>query len=599
MNFETVIPARISVASALALVLALPAYAQEEPTEFTFPDPDVFVEGDNNFLPGTLTVIENNNGDARLFVGVDQKDGTLFASPQESTNQLDPNLFIRGGGSDGSGFLTIGSDGATGVIEQFQSGIFIEGLNAFLQVGSGGNGNLEIGNVLDEDGSTIGNRSSLTLDARETATASFGAFDGVNSGFGSALIANGDLRIQGDNGAILSVGGPVANGDLVILEDGGVDLRGGAGEALIFIGDGRESDGSITVNGGNLSAGNDDNSSQIYIATPLGLSAAGTSPGDLGENDKPPSGALNIDNNGFVFANTVVVGGSSEAAGLPVGGSGSLTVTTGGTLRTNDLFIGGVGDTGQSDGTVTVRSGGRILMTDAPDQIEIGDNGTLDISGEGSGVVVGSSVKVGGTTGSGPSFVRVDDGGLLNILGGDLYLGDGAILSGNGGTIQADQVVLDGGTIAPGNSPGSLLIDAGVSILSGFLNIEIAGTEAGQFDFIEFTQELFGVENLILDFRIADGVDLSKTGLEFLKLSGGGDVMLSDATLHVNGQAPASGLSLFSSNGSFGFGGVDPFTTDEGPDVSGVPLPAGLPLLLAGLGGFAVLRRTRNFQASN
>jgi hypothetical protein len=93
------------------------------------------------------------------------------------------------------------------------------------------------------------------------------------------------------------------------------------------------------------------------------------------------------------------------------------------------------------------------------------------------------SVKGEGGTG----FLTVGSGGRVEAR--TVIVNDGGLLSGDGGTVAAD-VRLDGGTIAPGASPGTMTIDGNLEVLDGLLSFEVGGTAAGLFDQLFVTGDL-------------------------------------------------------------------------------------------------------------
>ena len=78
-------------------------------------------------------------------------------------------------------------------------------------------------------------------------------------------------------------------------------------------------------------------------------------------------------------------------------------------------------------------------------------------------------------------------GGLLSTHA--LSKGSGGSFNFTGGTLQADVVNFDlvnnGGTIAPGLSPGLTVVNGDLTLNGGSLEIEIGGTQSGQYDRLE------------------------------------------------------------------------------------------------------------------
>lgn len=90
--------------------------------------------------------------------------------------------------------------------------------------------------------------------------------------------------------------------------------------------------------------------------------------------------------------------------------------------------------------------------------------------------------------------------GDVNLSGGKLRVGTmnkgaGGNFNFSGGTLAADLVLFDlvnnGGTIAPGDSPGMTQVDGNLTINSGILEIELGGLTAGsEFDHLEVTGDV-------------------------------------------------------------------------------------------------------------
>lgn len=164
-------------------------------------------------------------------------------------------------------------------------------------------------------------------------------------------------------------------------------------------------------------------------------------------------------------------------------------------------------------GTVVVDAVGQHAGT-----VKIGsnplDNATLNISG---GWLKVEDTAYGASTGE--VIIGADPGATaaLNLSGGELYVGTlskgtGDTFSFTGGELHADEVNFDlvnnGGTLAPGSSPGHTLVNGGYDQLSGS-TLEIEITDLATFDSVDVTgsADLAGLINVILDpsFTLAAG----------------------------------------------------------------------------------------------
>jgi hypothetical protein len=196
------------------------------------------------------------------------------------------------------------------------------------------------------------------------------------------------------------------------------------------------------------------------------------------------------------------------------------------------------------------------------------------------------TVEVSDVDGEGTGFLTVSSGGT--VVADTVRVNGGGVLSGNGGTIQAD-VILNGGIIAPGASPGILNIDGNLSVLSGLLSFEVAGTGIGMFDQLNISQSLFstGSGPFAIEIRFMD-LFVPQDGDVFSLLNVGGSAPdfgnPDEVTFSFFGLGAGQELAIDFSNGGF-----SARVLGDGNRVGAtpIPLPASLPLLL---GAFALLR---------
>jgi hypothetical protein len=577
--------------------------------------------------------------DVNLTVGAGQNvEGTLWivplCSPAESTDcppgseidfDADPQAFHNSntgvtvlandeaGGTLGDARVVVGDAGALGDVNMYQGGFTISGVNASLLLGrDGGFGNVFVGTAVGDGGSLVeggGTGSAVTLQAANEAWLMVGARSGagLDAGLGRLAVGPGLASVEGAT-ALMTVGtqhsgGPGTSSVQVLGFGATLDITGGTGSetvpgARLVIGEEPGASGLVAVVGGNLRVNDSANGSQIFVAAPRGL----TESSNL-EHPGGGSGTLAVTGGGFALANSVYVGTTANDLGLGEGGAGEVTVSGAGvnqytdaggsevieervsSLVTDELYIGAAEDLGggSSSGTVRVLDGGRITESGDSGSLYVGSGGVLRIAGVGSTVKF-SEAFVGG--GAGVADVRVDAGAILDVAG-TLLLGQGGVLGGSGGALKVGTLVIDGGTLAPGNSPGTLTVDGDLEVLSGSILLEIEGFAAGQFDVLNVTGRILGT-SLVIDLLVADGLDLADTGLEMLNI---GDIsVLPTLSLLVNGTA-VPGINLFNDGaGGFAFGGQSPYTAP-------VPLPSAWPLMLAGFGTLALVRRRGSARA--
>ena len=190
----------------------------------------------------------------------------------------------------------------------------------------------------------------------------------------------------------------------------------------------------------------------------------------------------------------------------------------------------------------------------------------------------GSYVQYGGKT-------VVNSGASINQnsfdLNGGTLSGGGTVTVNNGhGTLN----VYSGGTIGPGD-PQTLTINGNLNVAGGALDLQIAGTGAGQYDVLNVTgRASFTGGTIVLDF--IDGyAPVAGDSVLQLFAAAGGITGLSNASVEVEGLASGfqyqlqgagtDSLSLLAMNDAF---------------PAPVPLPQSVWLLLSGLFGVGFLR---------
>ena len=275
----------------------------------------------------------------------------------------------------------------------------------------------------------------------------------------AAVVAGGTLRVKGTAGIV------AANSGILTVDSGGIIGNTSIGVSTVVNMNGTA--GTITQGGGTLdlrgtgstfsmSAG----TATVYSGGLLGNSTlTGGSllnSGTVGETTIATGSTFDVKTGGTsskatVNGGTLIVGGSvaqtiinSGTATVNLGGNSGITTVNGSTL---DVY----GNTGVSTvntgGRLNVKSGGSLLGTST-----VG-GGTLLVEGTAGTVVFNSgtaTVNSGGTIGS-----TTINGSLLSVNGnaGDVLVNTGGTLGGSG-SVQG--LTLNGGTVAPGNSPGLL-----------------------------------------------------------------------------------------------------------------------------------------------
>lgn len=268
------------------------------------------------------------------------------------------------------------------------------------------------------------------------------------------------------------------------------------------------------------------------------------------------------DQGGFIF-----VGGFQNTAELLVSGEGSLVRAEQefhvGLTRFNEIE----GDLANYDGRVRVENNGRV---------EVLRDIIVDRVTPFSGPILGDPVK---------GELIVSSGGTVSAQ--NIFVNAGGTISGAGGTFIGD-VFVDGGSIAPGASPGTLTIDGDANLQGASINFEIGGTGLGEFDKLVVTGDLFADEDTVFTFSLVNDFVLS-VGDNFNILEVFGHIDIGQASFLFEGlgtgvQASVSGPAA--GQISLNIQSIGSSTPKPTP----VPVPATMWLLLASLAGLGVFR---------
>jgi len=296
------------------------------------------------------------------------------------------------------------------------------------------------------------------------------------------------------------------------------------------------------------------------------------------------SGTLNITSGGLVSdapncpaCSAAVIGYNSGANGIvnvsgagsiwnnsgPVNvgwlGNGSLNIASGAQVDTSVLIVGSQAG---SSGTVAITSGGTLL-----------NNGLAvigDVAGSTGDVFIDAATWVNlglvdiGTAGFGS--VSIQDGGQLTASG---------ITVGSNGTLVVDPATVD--------VSGNFTLTPG-----GLLSLDIAGTAPGSFSQLDI--EGYGYFDGTIDFDFIDGF-APQAGQTFDLIDAAAGADLSSAIIQITGLEPGFQYSEAFSNGELTLTALNNGTSDT-PEPNSALLFAGAlsGLLLAGASGRAFVR---------
>jgi len=283
------------------------------------------------------------------------------------------------------------------------------------------------------------------------------------------------------------------------------------------------------------------------------------------------------------------------AVGIITGSTGTVSILHQVTSLTSNqgVLVGGGGN-----GTLNVINS---TLTTNPEPSPVGfahnaidANGTIKLDGIAArwfahgGDNPIPTVMVGGLSGVGPSDLIVSNGGVLETIADGIaptyvQVNTGGTIKGDG-TIISD-VVVSGGTILPGLSPGTLTIDGDLTFLDGLLEIEISGLGLGEYDILDVTG-IADFDGGTILFSFTNGF-LPSTGdsLSFLNAAGG----IADFNVNYDYIGALPGFEFSVSPVS---GGLDFMVLNDGTP-STVPIPAAVWLFSSGLIGLIGLARRK------
>ena len=502
---------------------------------FAFPAGATIITSGSN--SGTGTILTNGNTGSQLFIGISAA-GSLEVNASSAGNGLTT--------------LNANSTNSTSLID----GFFTNGAGTILVDGNGTAGS-----------ATLNSLKAIGIGV-STGTAGTG-------GTGNLTVQNGGLAKVLTNGFEITVGNSFSTGHVTV--DGANSVLSSA--ARINVGSFADSTGTLTITDGALVQSN---------YAPGGFTDGAIVVGAASN----ASGTVTVDN-ATLSTNGIIIG-DNEA-----GSSGSLTVQNGGTA--NAMILADGTGAGLSIGAA---AGAQVTVT--------GAGSTLGVAAITSGILAGKEINIGGFA---AGTLLVDQSANVNAAGTDVHVSGGAFgtqtsaaglltvkngatltadavtiyqngtLNGNG-TIAAD-VILNGGTIAPGNSPGTMNVIGDLDLLSGNVSLEIGNGISDHFD-VSGNVTIGKDVIFTLIFETTPAFDEIFDLASFFTSASLGF----DPAFDLISQLSVTGLP----------GGSSIFVTADGQRVGfanavGVPEPASILILLAGMGGLTAMRRRRKKEA--
>ena len=389
---------------------------------------------------GNKTLLQFTNAASTLTTSAGTSGGRrLFNNSTNLTVQFDGTLDIGGTTADNSLVGGVGDFIFKGSL--FNTAAALRGLT------KSGTGTATFQAVNAYNGDTTIQEGTFIVDTAGSIASS------------AAIVSGGTLRVKGIAGSV------AANSGNLIVDSTGTIGNFSIGVTTTVSVDGTT--GTITQGGGTLDMRGTGSTFSMSAGTATVYSGA-----FLGNSTLTGGSLLN---SGTVGETTIASGSTFD---VKTGGTSSKATVNGGTL----LVSGSVAQTVVNSGTATVNSGGNSGITTVNGSAldvygrtgvsTVNTGGTLNVKTGGSllgtSTVGGGTLLVDGTAGtvtvnSGTATVNAGgsigsttvNSGLLAVNGsaGDVLVNTGGTFGGSG-SVQG--LTLNGGTVAPGNSPGLL-----------------------------------------------------------------------------------------------------------------------------------------------
>jgi hypothetical protein len=459
-------------------------------------------------------------------------------------------------GQNGTGKVTVTGAGTTVNLNGTNSGSKLE-IGTF----SGSDGTVEV-----LDGATINltDDGPLNGDDNENVFLQFGE----DQATGRLTMNDGTINATGYSrvGMLVGIPGNTPEGGtgVVNLDDSAINMTGlgSTQPSFILVGRGSTGQGEVGMRNSQLKLATPDSRAFFELGLEGGSGAVGMGGSEVSVSGEEVTAIIGDGNGGFgrilMLSSTATFAADSEV-NFEIGRSAGST------------------------GLVSVQNGSLVTVDGASGRVQIGSDTSTATTGSGELLINSSEFKssVGVQIGSAFSAPNAQTGtvslnsGLLSAP--EVVVGTGGSIVGTG-TVDAVKTILAGGNIAPGLSPGALTFTGDLDVINGSFLFEIGGNSPSLYDTINVGGILSasGVFDLTIDF--IDGFLPSEADVFNIFNAGSIDSnFLSFA--NVISDEP---FSFTTTSGGLGIS-FEP--------VAPVPLPAGLPLLLAGLGAFGLLKR--------
>ena len=507
---------------------------------------DIIIDPDNVGLTAVFPangVLNGNTSPYAMYIGYSGTDGSLLVDANPSGPTI---LEIYGDSQVGAG-LSTGSGAGTLRIVGDGSPYSAEVINyGSLAVGIGGNGLVEV-------------RNGGHLSATSIQLGSSGSVD-------ADILVDGPGSVLESTGGFIHFGGDAIGNTRSLTISGGAEMYTYGVYDGVFNPGGDYSPGSLMINRGDrmIVTGTDTASIAMFEMSVQNRGMLEVT-GEAVLYQEEPAGVIDSftsipDPRGFM---SMRVGAVGSTASVLVSDSAVIDLTR--SVRIGGFENGAFLPDGNGGEVWTVQgSSGRLVV----------ENGAYFYA-EGDIIVSESGIA------GGDGVLTIRNGGEVSA-GGTVIVNEGGMIDGDGGILLAN-VLVDGGTLAPGNSPGTLTIYGDLEILSGTLDIEIGGTQQDLLD-VYGNVTLSGDTTLNLHF-INGFAPSQGDGFSFINAFSS-SIDFSGLTVNLFGLQDGFQYTLSST------GGLTLFAMNDA--VSAVPVPAALWLFGSGLAGLIGVARRRS-----
>jgi Passenger-associated-transport-repeat len=381
------------------------------------------------------------------------------------------------GGADGTYGVTVGGSFSAQKISFINSGYTLSGTTSrvITLTATAGTTNLPQLAVIGGKSATIG--SNVTVNAQQTFY--IGAADG-NAG-GTLNIEGGTVGTSTNAGSSVVIDG---NGTVVNVKTGGtlrlLNTGNSNSNAAIVVGQLAGSIASLNVDGGSVlvNQGNSGGTGGFLVGN-IGQGTVTLTNGTIEVLSTAPLGVTFGNNLASAGANTLHLDGGILTTSIIRKGAGTATATfnfNGGLLKANAnsaSFMTGLTTANVKNGgarfdtngfNITV---GQALVDDGTGGLsKEGGSGTLTLTGvntyDGNTTISAGTLALSGS-GSISNSSKINISTTLSVTGltSDFTVGSAQTVGGSGTILATGKAVVANGTLAPGNSPGTLTQDGG------------------------------------------------------------------------------------------------------------------------------------------